>query len=87
MTKRNEAITKDNERSEIDALPEMATVAQVAKAGNCSRGLIYKILKEPDGPAYVKLGKKTLIDKREWLDYLRRKTVQREAVVEESDAA
>lgn len=86
MTNTNKSVNKHNEQNEQTALPKMRTPTQLSKAGFGSRGLIYKILKEPDGPAYVKLGTKTLIDEDEWLRYLKRKTVRRDAIEEEADA-
>lgn len=87
MSTINKSTNEDNERSVLDGLPDMCTPAQLHKAGFGSKGLIYKILKMPDGPAYVKLGKKLLIDKAEWISYLKRKTVRRDAIEEETDTA
>jgi hypothetical protein len=87
MTRQSGATIEDNEQNALDGLPDMCTPTQLHKAGFGSKGLIYKILKSPDGPAYVKLGKKTLIDKREWRRYLESKTVRREVIDEEADAA
>ncbi|MEX3918158.1 hypothetical protein AB4Y43_18255 [Paraburkholderia sp. BR10872] len=86
MTNRNKAENQDTEQNN-DALPVMFTVSQLAKANNCSRGLIYKILKSPDGPVCVKLGDKTLVEASDWRAYLKRKTVTRDAIEEEADVA
>ncbi|RAR51474.1 excisionase family DNA binding protein [Paraburkholderia unamae] len=87
MKNLNKSVNEDNETNECyDLRGMMATVAQLAKEMNVSRGLIYKLLNEPGGPAFVKLGSKVLIDRREWARFLESKTVRREAIEETSAA-
>lgn len=88
MTNRTNAQNKDaEENSTRDVYGLMVTVAELAKEMNCSRGFIYGVLKAPDGPDFIKINSKTLINRREWVRYLERKTVRRNAIEEETGAA
>lgn len=88
MTNSNRSVNEDNEQNgRHDIYSLMATVAELAKEMHVSKGLIYKLLNEPGGPAFVKLGSKTLIDRREWARYLESRTIRREAIEEQTDAA
>ncbi|WP_434664762.1 hypothetical protein P5W99_30060 [Paraburkholderia sp. A3BS-1L] len=87
MASLNKRQREDDEQNEQDGIPVLYTVAQLAKANHCSRGLIYKILKDPNGPVCVKLGDKTLVEASEWRRYLERKTVRRDAAEEEAEVA
>jgi hypothetical protein len=87
MEAQNRLLNQDSKVNERDSgLPLMHTVAQLAKAHHCSHGLIYKILKDPDGPDFVKMGDKTLVEDGEWRRYLARRTV-RKAKTGGTDAA
>ncbi|CAE6846035.1 hypothetical protein [Paraburkholderia aspalathi] len=83
MTQTNSEYVQESQRGERDGLPVLYTVVELAKANHVSKGLIYKILKQPDGPAFIRLGDKVLIESREWVAYLARKTTTNHSLLPE----
>jgi predicted DNA-binding transcriptional regulator AlpA len=81
----NEVHIMDSEETNQDELFTTYTVAELARACHCSRGLIYSLLKQGKGPRVMRMGKKLVIPRTEALAWQRRLLEESEATGDAGD--